>query len=199
MRAYLAKRGNPLRVVLVIDARQSMKQSDLDFLLWLDREARVPMHVVMSKCDLVKRTELCKRYTLLGKSLRNLSLRNFQSPHHMISSKTNAGIELLRSHLTELMPQEVLRRAQRHVGKADAEAQQQAEKQVQRELDEQLGEIVTPAARQFAQAKLKLASEKRAAERARAKASARTLVDSKERTREAAFSFWARRAKKRRG
>jgi hypothetical protein len=55
MRGYLAKRGNPLRVLLLIDARQSIKQSDRDFLLWLDREARVPLHVVMSKCDLVRR------------------------------------------------------------------------------------------------------------------------------------------------
>lgn len=197
MRAYLAQRGAPLRVILVIDARQSMKQSDLDFLLWLDREARVPMHVVMSKCDLIQRTELCKRYTLLGKSLKGLSLRNFVAPHHMISSKTNAGIELLRSHLVELMPPEVLQRAQKHVGKADAEAQQQAAQQAQRELEEHLDEIVSPAARAFAAEKLKQATEKRAAQRARAKASAKTLVESKERTREAAFSFWARRSKRR--
>lgn len=40
--------GRPefLRVILVIDARQPMKQTDRDFLLWLDREARVPLHVV---------------------------------------------------------------------------------------------------------------------------------------------------------
>ena len=53
MRRYLSQRGSPLRVVLCIDARQSIKQSDRDFLLWLDREASVPVHVVMTKCDLV--------------------------------------------------------------------------------------------------------------------------------------------------
>ena len=36
-----------LRVLLLVDARQSMKQSDRDFLLWLDREAEVPLHLVL--------------------------------------------------------------------------------------------------------------------------------------------------------
>jgi GTP-binding protein len=61
MRSYLSSRGTPLRVLLLMDARQSLKASDRDFLLWLDREASVPMHVVMSKCDLVERTELARR------------------------------------------------------------------------------------------------------------------------------------------
>ena len=38
MRGYLARSGAPLRVLLLIDARQSLRQSDRDFLLWLDRE-----------------------------------------------------------------------------------------------------------------------------------------------------------------
>ena len=38
MRDYLASRGAPLRIMLVIDARQSLKQTDRDFLLWIDRE-----------------------------------------------------------------------------------------------------------------------------------------------------------------
>ena len=65
MRTYLAKRGHGgasegqgeaggqsdfLRVILVIDARQAMKQTDRDFLLWLDREAGVPLHVVRAHC-----------------------------------------------------------------------------------------------------------------------------------------------------
>ena len=61
MRDYLSSRGKPLRVLLIIDARQSLKQTDREFLLWLDREARVPLHVVMSKCDLVSAPELARR------------------------------------------------------------------------------------------------------------------------------------------
>lgn len=44
MREYLARRGGPLRVLLLVDARQSLKQSDRDFCLWLDREAAVRVH-----------------------------------------------------------------------------------------------------------------------------------------------------------
>jgi len=62
MRSYLMERGSPtLRVLLVLDARQSLRGSDRDFLHFLDREANVRFHVVMSKCDLVPREELAKR------------------------------------------------------------------------------------------------------------------------------------------
>ena len=94
-----AERGDVLEVddlLLVVDARQSLRRSDRDFLLWLDREAGVPLHVVMSKCDLVRREELARRYALLGASLRELQLRHYAQPHLMVSSKTGAGVELLR-------------------------------------------------------------------------------------------------------
>ena len=62
MRSYLMERGSPtLRVLLVLDARQSLRGSDRDFLHFLDREANVRFHVVMSKCDLLPREELAKR------------------------------------------------------------------------------------------------------------------------------------------
>ena len=51
-------------MLLVVDARQSFKASDRDFMLWLDRKAQVPFHVVMSKCDLVPQKELARRYTI---------------------------------------------------------------------------------------------------------------------------------------
>jgi GTP-binding protein len=97
MRAYLTSRGAPLRLLLLLDARQSLKHSDRDFLLWLDREARVPLHVVMSKCDLVERKELARRYTVLRREIRELQLRHAVEPHHMISSKTGATADTLTS------------------------------------------------------------------------------------------------------
>ena len=39
----------------------ALRGSDRDFLHFLDREANVRFHVVMSKCDLVPREELAKR------------------------------------------------------------------------------------------------------------------------------------------
>ena len=64
MKDYLETCAGSLRVLLVVDARQSFKASDRDFMLWLDRKAQVPFHVVMSKCDLVPQKELARRYTI---------------------------------------------------------------------------------------------------------------------------------------
>jgi ribosome biogenesis GTP-binding protein YsxC/EngB len=50
MREFILTRGAPLRVLLVMDARQSLRQSDREFLLLIDREARLPLYVVMNKC-----------------------------------------------------------------------------------------------------------------------------------------------------
>jgi len=48
-------------VLLCIDARQSLRALDREFLLMLEKEANVPYFVVMTKCDLVKSDELAKR------------------------------------------------------------------------------------------------------------------------------------------
>ena len=163
MRAYLAQRGTdaPLRVLLLIDSRQSLKQSDRDFALWLDREARVPLHVVMSKCDLVRAKELAKRHTLLSDELRKLQLHNFVRPVHMISSKTMGGIDLLRATLATTMPEKILRRG-RKLPTPGARELRMAEKAKEAAEERPLfgpasshsvstAEIATPAARQFAE------------------------------------------------
>jgi GTP-binding protein len=94
MKAFLLQRGEaqqPLRVVLVIDARQSLRPSDRDFALWVDREARVPLSAVMSKCDLVPERELAKRFCLLQHELKELQLHRLSHSPFMVSSRTGAG------------------------------------------------------------------------------------------------------------
>ena len=147
MRAYLGSRGDPLRVLLVVDARQSLKQSDKDFLLWLDREVRAPLHVVMSKCDLVHRVELAKRYTLMGSALRSLHLAHIMQPHHMVSSRTGAGIDLLRASMATLLPSKLMQRASKRVA-----ANSPSSKPSAAEASPAGKEVVTPAARRFADA-----------------------------------------------
>ena len=120
MRSYLMERESPtLRVLLVLDARQSLRGSDRDFLHFLDREANARFHVVMSKCDLLPREELAKRcaaapaprpqprhpgripcspcspaprYMMLTHELDELQLRRWRRPVHMVSSRTSAGV-----------------------------------------------------------------------------------------------------------
>ena len=141
MRAYLTSRGQPLRVILVVDARQSLKQSDREFLLWLNAEARVPLHVVMSKCDLVPATELARRYTMMGAELRALQLEYHLAPHHMISSRTGGGVELFRASLAVVLPDKLLRRAAKRSARGQTTHVQAASEE----------HVATPAARRFAE------------------------------------------------
>ena len=68
MRQYMLERDAPtLRVMLLVDARQSLRSSDKDFCLFLEREANLRYHVVMSKCDLVPRVELARRSPWWGR------------------------------------------------------------------------------------------------------------------------------------
>jgi len=105
MRQYLLDRDSPtLRVLLLLDARQSLKGSDREFLVFLEREAGVRFHVVMSKCDLLPRVELAKRYTMLTHELGEMQLRRWRRPLHMISSRTSAGVNELRDALSDVLP-----------------------------------------------------------------------------------------------
>ena len=162
MRAYLARRGSPLRVLLLIDARQSLKQSDRDFLLWLDREARVPLHVVLSKCDLVQAEELAKRHTMLGDELKKLSLKYLKPPHHMVSSKTMGGIELLRATLSTTLPEAIIGKGRKRLQKEERSIPEEPKILERNDGDVPLDEVATPAARRFAEDLL----ARRAAERA---------------------------------
>ena len=58
----------------------------------------------MSKCDLVPRDELAKRYALLTQDLNALQLRRWRRPVHMISSRTSAGVNELRDALRDVLP-----------------------------------------------------------------------------------------------
>lgn len=142
------------------------------------------MHVVMSKCDLLMPKELARRYTLLGSELRALQLQHLIAPHHMVSSKTDGGIELLRATLSSVLPPKLLRRASKETSKAGTD---KAGADVER-----LSTVETPAARSFAE---QLARNKRRdSERERERMLANM---GREERGEVAHASWARRAKRR--
>ena len=182
-----------MRVILVVDARQALKQSDKDFLLWLDREARVPVHVVMSKCDLIAPKELCRRYTILGSTLRDLQLQHHMPPHFMNSSKTMAGVDLLRATLSEAMPPSIRQRAEEAEDRR-RRRQLAAEREREREAD---GAGLDAGCARLA---LRLKAKQEARERRAPRSSERSsgLHPSRAPDRRAmARDAWARRAKRR--
>ena len=101
------------RVLVLVDARQSLRALDRDMLLFLDREARAPHSVVLTKCDLVDPLELCRRYTLMDEELRGLELKRLRHGAvglpHMVSSRSGAGIIELRNQLIDVVPSATIR------------------------------------------------------------------------------------------
>ena len=149
-------------------------------------QVNAPLHVVMSKCDLIERTELAKRYTMMEAELRALQLRNHAAPHHMISSKTMAGVSLLRASLAMVMPAEVIEPLAQHVVN-----KQRAAAEETRAADAGAG-ASTPAARAFAKAlaaRRKASDEQLKADRSPAERRTEQLV--------AARDTYARRQKRR--
>ena len=86
---YLKGRASLRRVLLLLDARFGIKETDKPLMKLLD-EAAVSFQIVLTKCDLVEPGELQKRLTGLGQSLAK-----HVAAHpviHLTSAHNGAGI-----------------------------------------------------------------------------------------------------------
>jgi GTP-binding protein len=96
---YLKGRASLRRVLLLLDARFGIKETDKPLMKQLD-EAAVSFQVVLTKCDLVEPDELQKRLTGLGQSLAK-----HVAAHpviHLTSAHNGAGIPALRASVAEI-------------------------------------------------------------------------------------------------
>ena len=96
---YLKGRASLRRVLLLLDARFGIKDTDQPLMKQLD-EAAVSFQAVLTKCDLVEPDELHKRVAGLGQSLAK-----HVAAHpviHLTSAESRAGIAALRASLAEL-------------------------------------------------------------------------------------------------
>ena len=96
---YLKGRAGLRRVLLLLDARFGIKDTDQPLMKQLD-EAAVSFQAVLTKCDLVEADELRKRVAGLGQSLAK-----HVAAHpvvHLTSAESGAGIAALRASLAEL-------------------------------------------------------------------------------------------------
>jgi GTP-binding protein len=96
---YLKGRASLRRVLLLLDARFGIKETDKPLMKQLD-EAAVSFQVVLTKCDLVEPGELQKRLTGLAQSLAK-----HVAAHpviHLTSAHKGAGIPALRASVAEL-------------------------------------------------------------------------------------------------
>jgi GTP-binding protein len=99
MADYLLKRGKPLkRVLILIDARHGMKKADRDFLNMLQQYAsqhkkKMPaIQIVLTKCDLVDQTFLCRQIAQVREQLSDCLVREpSQLPIMMVSARAGVG------------------------------------------------------------------------------------------------------------
>ena len=101
------------RVLLLIDARFGIKETDKPFMKQLN-EAAVSFQVVLTKGDLVLPNELHKRVTSIAQSLASQGAAH--PVIHLTSAHDAMGIAALRASLAVL----AVERAERLAGKGSA-------------------------------------------------------------------------------
>jgi GTP-binding protein len=100
--AYLAGRPNLKRVLLLIDARHGLKDTDQEIMKLLDKAA-VSYQIVLTKADKVKPAAL-----LEVEEATRLAMKRHPAAHPQIiatSSHSKDGIEALRAELAAFVPQ----------------------------------------------------------------------------------------------
>mmetsp|Transcript_66781 Transcript_66781/g.178092 ORF Transcript_66781/g.178092 Transcript_66781/m.178092 type:complete len:838 (+) Transcript_66781:32-2545(+) len=146
---YLKTRKNLRRVLVVVDARFGLKDSDRALLSYLGRY-RVRWQIVVSKCDRVEFKQLAKQLTILREEAATFSY--MAAPPVPISAQKRVGLDVLRRMLSEfalpkavvkegikeargdLLEEAMKRRAAKRRAKIDQEKQQKL--QVARDEEE---------------------------------------------------------------
>lgn len=96
---YIKGRASLRRVLLLLDARFGLKETDAPLLKQIN-EAAVSFQAVLTKCDLVEEAELHKRVAALAASLARHGAAH--PVVHLTSAHNGAGIAALRGSLASL-------------------------------------------------------------------------------------------------
>lgn len=102
---YLCHKERPRRVLLLLDARHGLKQTDRKFLQNLERHGDLPpLQIVLTKCDLVDAADLARRFSQVQQDL-NDSLRRQPSnlPVLLTSASRQNGILAVQKELAGLV------------------------------------------------------------------------------------------------
>ena len=92
---YLRARRNLRCVILVTDARHGLADADLELITFFKKN-KIEYRIVMNKCDLVDRSILAKRLTLLSRDLE-IPESQFLDRIVPVSALRRVGIERIRS------------------------------------------------------------------------------------------------------
>jgi len=97
IRTYLRESSRLSRVYLLLNMEHGMKQSDLDFLEFVNKYNHC-VQVVLTKCDKVKENELMDRAVAIGHQVKMFD--KVSPVMHICSTKENFGIDILKHSMT---------------------------------------------------------------------------------------------------
>lgn len=115
---YLKDRTKLKRVCILIDSRHGLKQSDYEYLDFLEANKK-KFQIILTKVDLVEPEDLARRYNTIKEELANRRYRRALDRIMMVSSLTKAGVPLLKKELASLAyagPQLMERQEQLRIG-----------------------------------------------------------------------------------
>ncbi|KAJ2712954.1 hypothetical protein H4R19_002490 [Coemansia spiralis] len=96
---YIRERTTLRRVMLLLDARHGIKASDRNFMDLLDGTG-TKYQIVLTKCDLVHRTDLAKQHMLIARQTERS--RNCIPRVLMVSARQRAGLNDLRKEILHI-------------------------------------------------------------------------------------------------
>ncbi len=97
--AYLQKRQTLKLVLVLIDSRVGLKQSDLDMFAFLEHSTKLRYLPVLTKVDLAGTPQrIAQMASVVQESLKGTSRRQV-APAHLVSSRHNAGIDDLQKRI----------------------------------------------------------------------------------------------------
>lgn len=106
MATYICHKRRPQRVLLLLDARHGMKQTDRAFLYDLQsRDYQLPpLQIVLTKCDLVDATDLARRVKQVQDDLDDVLRRQTSRLPVLLTSATrHNGILAVQKELASLV------------------------------------------------------------------------------------------------
>ena len=95
---YLLRRQSLTRLVLIMDIRHPLKESDQQLLHWC-RTSNLPVHLLLNKADKFSRSKAGQA----AHSVREVLTDKFDAPIDLVSARTGDGLEPVRVALTRYL------------------------------------------------------------------------------------------------
>lgn len=99
MEGFLRSRQSLRGVVIIMDIRHPLKDSDIQMIEWCDERA-LAMHLVLTKSDKIKKNKINQQLFSVQKAVKDIQT---EITVQVFSSETKQGLPELKSKLTEWM------------------------------------------------------------------------------------------------